>query len=287
MPIEFKELSHIYNASSPFPYVALHEINLAIKEGIFTAVIGETGSGKSTLVQHLNALLLPTEGTVTVDEFSVGANKKENKNLKQLRKKVGLVFQFPEYQLFEETILKDVSFGPKNFGLSEEEAIQRAKKALEIVGIDQSYLERSPFDLSGGQKRRVAIAGILAADPDILVLDEPTAGLDPQGAKEMMGLFLRLNQEMGKTIIMVTHDMEHVMNYCEEVIVLEHGRVKTKCGSEAFFQNDKLLHEMNITPPAVIRVKQQLEEKGMVLQGAITSIETLVKAIENEVKQHG
>lgn len=287
MPIEFKELSHIYNASSPFPYVALHEINLAIKEGIFTAVIGETGSGKSTLVQHLNALLLPTEGTVTVDEFSVGANKKENKNLKQLRKKVGLVFQFPEYQLFEETILKDVSFGPKNFGLSEEEAIQRAKKALEIVGIDQSYLERSPFDLSGGQKRRVAIAGILAADPDILVLDEPTAGLDPQGAKEMMGLFLRLNQEMGKTIIMVTHDMEHVMNYCEEVIVLEHGRVKTKCSSEAFFQNDKLLHEMNITPPAVIRVKQQLEEKGMVLQGSITSIETLVKAIENEVKQHG
>lgn len=287
MPIEFKELSHIYNASSPFPYVALHEINLAIKEGIFTAVIGETGSGKSTLVQHLNALLLPNEGTVTVDEFSVGANKKENKNLKQLRKKVGLVFQFPEYQLFEETILKDVSFGPKNFGLSEEEAIQRAKKALEIVGIDQSYLERSPFDLSGGQKRRVAIAGILAADPDILVLDEPTAGLDPQGAKEMMGLFLRLNQEMGKTVIMVTHDMEHVMNYCEEVIVLEHGRVKTKCGSEAFFQNDKLLHEMNITPPAVIRVKQQLEEKGMVLQGAITSIETLVKAIENEVKQHG
>ncbi len=287
MPIEFKELSHIYNASSPFPYVALHEINLEIKEGIFTAVIGETGSGKSTLVQHLNALLLPTEGTVTVDEFSVGANKKENKNLKQLRKKVGLVFQFPEYQLFEETILKDVSFGPKNFGLSEEEAIQRAKKALEIVGIDQSYLERSPFDLSGGQKRRVAIAGILAADPDILVLDEPTAGLDPQGAKEMMGLFLRLNQEMGKTIIMVTHDMEHVMNYCEEVIVLEHGRVKTKCSSEAFFQNDKLLHEMNITPPAVIRVKQQLEEKGMVLQGSITSIETLVKAIENEVKQHG
>lgn len=287
MPIEFKELSHIYNASSPFPYVALHEINLEIKEGIFTAVIGETGSGKSTLVQHLNALLLPTEGTVTVDEFSVGANKKENKNLKQLRKKVGLVFQFPEYQLFEETILKDVSFGPKNFGLSEEEAIQRAKKALEIVGIDQSYLERSPFDLSGGQKRRVAIAGILAADPDILVLDEPTAGLDPQGAKEMMGLFLRLNQELGKTIIMVTHDMEHVMNYCEEVIVLEHGRVKTKCSSEAFFQNDKLLHEMNITPPAVIRVKQQLEEKGMVLQGAITSIETLVKAIENEVKQHG
>lgn len=287
MPIEFKELSHIYNASSPFSYVALHEINLEIKEGIFTAVIGETGSGKSTLVQHLNALLLPTEGTVTVDEFSVGANKKENKNLKQLRKKVGLVFQFPEYQLFEETILKDVSFGPKNFGLSEEEAIQRAKKALEIVGIDQSYLERSPFDLSGGQKRRVAIAGILAADPDILVLDEPTAGLDPQGAKEMMGLFLRLNQEMGKTIIMVTHDMEHVMNYCEEVIVLEHGRVKTKCSSEAFFQNDKLLHEMNITPPAVIRVKQQLEEKGMVLQGAITSIETLVKAIENEVKQHG
>lgn len=287
MPITFKQLTHIYNANSPFPYAALHEIDLDIKEGVFTAVIGETGSGKSTLVQHLNALLLPTSGSVEIDEFSVTSDKKKNKNLKQLRKKVGLVFQFPEYQLFEETILKDVCFGPKNFGLSEEEAIKRAKEVLNIVGLDESYLERSPFDLSGGQKRRVAIAGILAADPDILVLDEPTAGLDPQGAYEMMQLFQTLNKKHKKTIIMVTHDMEHVMNYCKEVIVLKDGRVEKKCTTATFFKNTKLMDTLNITPPAVIRVKRLLEEKGMTIEGNVTSMKTLVKAIQNGVNNHG
>lgn len=287
MPITFKQLTHIYNANSPFPYAALHEIDLDIKEGVFTAVIGETGSGKSTLVQHLNALLLPTSGSVEIDEFSVTPDKKKNKNLKQLRKKVGLVFQFPEYQLFEETILKDVCFGPKNFGLSEEEAIKRAKEVLNIVGLDESYLERSPFDLSGGQKRRVAIAGILAADPDVLVLDEPTAGLDPQGAYEMMQLFQTLNKEHKKTIIMVTHDMEHVMNYCKEVIVLKDGRVEKKCTTATFFKNTKLMDTLNITPPAVIRVKRLLEEKGMTIEGNVTSMKTLVKAIQNGVNNHG
>lgn len=287
MPITFKQLTHIYNANSPFPYAALHEIDLDIKEGVFTAVIGETGSGKSTLVQHLNALLLPTSGSVEIDEFSVTPDKKKNKNLKQLRKKVGLVFQFPEYQLFEETILKDVCFGPKNFGLSEEEAIKRAKEVLNIVGLDESYLERSPFDLSGGQKRRVAIAGILAADPDVLVLDEPTAGLDPQGAYEMMQLFQTLNKEHKKTIIMVTHDMEHVLNYCKEVIVLKDGRVEKKCTTATFFKNTKLMDTLNITPPAVIRVKRLLEEKGMTIEGNVTSMKTLVKAIQNGVNNHG
>lgn len=287
MPITFKQLTHIYNANSPFPYAALHEIDLDIKEGVFTAVIGETGSGKSTLVQHLNALLLPTSGSVEIDEFSVTPDKKKNKNLKQLRKKVGLVFQFPEYQLFEETILKDVCFGPKNFGLSEEEAIKRAKEVLNIVGLDESYLERSPFDLSGGQKRRVAIAGILAADPDVLVLDEPTAGLDPQGAYEMMQLFQTLNEKHKKTIIMVTHDMEHVMNYCKEVIVLKDGRVEKKCTTETFFKNTKLMDTLNITPPAVIRVKRLLEEKGMTIEGNVTSMKTLVNAIQNGVNNHG
>lgn len=287
MPITFKQLTHIYNANSPFPYAALHEIDLDIKEGVFTAVIGETGSGKSTLVQHLNALLLPTSGSVEIDEFNVTSDKKKNKNLKQLRKKVGLVFQFPEYQLFEETILKDVCFGPKNFGMSEEDAIKRAKEVLNIVGLDESYLERSPFDLSGGQKRRVAIAGILAADPDILVLDEPTAGLDPQGAYEMMQLFQTLNKKHKKTIIMVTHDMEHVMNYCKEVIVLKNGRVEKKCTTATFFKNTKLMDTLNITPPAIIRVKRLLEERGMIIEGNVTSMKTLVKAIQNGVNNHG
>lgn len=287
MPITFKQLTHIYNAKTPFPYAALHEIDLSITEGIFTAIIGETGSGKSTLVQHLNALLVPTSGSVVVDDYEVSANKKENKDLKKLRKKVGLVFQFPEYQLFEETILKDVCFGPKNFGMSEEEAVKKAKEVIAIVGLDESYLERSPFDLSGGQKRRVAIAGILAADPDVLVLDEPTAGLDPQGAKEMMQLFLTLNKKHNKTIIMVTHDMEHVMNYCEEVIVLKEGRVEQKSSSKEFFKNEQLLKSLHITPPSIIRVIEQLKAKGIKVKGSITSIEELAKAIKKEVMQNG
>ena len=193
MPIEFRELSYVYSKDMPYAYKALKEINLEIEEGKINAIIGETGSGKSTLVQHLNALLLPSEGELEIAGYTIRANEK-TKGLKYLRKKVGLVFQFSEYQLFEETILKDVSFGPKNFGVSEEEAIIKAKEALKLVGIDESMYEKSPLDLSGGQKRRVAIAGILAMEPEIIVLDEPTAGLDPKGSKEMIGLFRKLNK---------------------------------------------------------------------------------------------
>lgn len=287
MPITFEKVTHIYNAESPFPYAALQETTLTIEEGKFYAIIGETGSGKSTLVQHLNALLIPTSGEVHVDEFVVTSDKKKNKNLKQLRKKVGLVFQFPEYQLFEETILKDVCFGPLNFGLSEEEATKKAKEVLGIVGMDESYLERSPFDLSGGQKRRVAIAGILAADPDVLVLDEPTAGLDPQGALEMMQLFQTLNKEHKKTIIMVTHDMEHVLNYAQQVLVLKDGKVDKACDTKTFFKDSKYLKKMHILPPAIIRVKELLAKKGIVLKEEIASIDELVKSIQKEVKNNG
>lgn len=287
MPITFKQLTHIYDKDSPIPYAALHEIDLEIKENVFTAIIGETGSGKSTLVQHLNALLIPTSGEVQVDEYIVTSNKKQNKNLKKLRKKVGLVFQFPEYQLFEETILKDVSFGPKNFGMSEEEAIQRSKEVLKIVGLDESLYECSPFDLSGGQKRRVAIAGILAADPDILVLDEPTAGLDPQGSYEMMQLFKKLKEEYNKTIIMVTHDMEHVLDYCEEVIVLKDGKVEKKCDTTTFFKDEKLLNSLRITPPFVIYTKQLLKEAGFSMRGKVLTMNDLVEKIMKEVNVNG
>lgn len=287
MPITFKELTHIYNNESPFPYAALHEVNLDIKEGVVTAIIGETGSGKSTLVQHLNALLLPTSGEVEVDDFLITSDKKQNKNLKQLRKKVGLVFQFPEYQLFEENIAKDICFGPLNFGVSQEEALVKCKEVLKIVGLDESYMEKNPFDLSGGQKRRVAIAGILAADPDILVLDEPTAGLDPQGAHEMMELFKRLNKEFKKTIIMVTHDMEHVLSYCDEVIVMKDGQVERKCEVKNFFSDLAFLKKMNITPPNIIRMRMMLEEKGFNMDGEILTMEDLVKKIKEEVKKHG
>lgn len=287
MPITFEKVTHIYNAESPFPYAALQETSLSIEEGKCIGVIGETGSGKSTLVQHLNALLIPTSGEVHIDEFVVTANKKKNKNLKQLRKKVGLVFQFPEYQLFEESIIKDVCFGPINFGLSESDALTRAKEVLSIVGMDESYFERSPFDLSGGQKRRVAIAGILAADPDILVLDEPTAGLDPQGALEMMQLFKKLNKEHNKTIIMVTHDMEHVLQYCEEVIVLKEGKIDKQCDTKTFFKDRKYLKDMHILPPAIIRVKEMLADKGIKIKGNILTIEDLVKSIKKEVSNNG
>ena len=218
MSIEINHLEHIYNAGTPFEHSALHGIDLSIPEGKVTAIIGQTGSGKSTLVQHLNGLLIPSAGTLDICGFHIQPLLKI-KDVKELRKEVGLVFQFPEYQLFEETIEKDIAFGPKNFGVGEEEANALVKKILPMVGLDESYLQRSPFELSGGQKRRVAIAGILVLDPKVLVLDEPTAGLDPQGAKEMMSLFMDLNRTHKKTILLVSHDMEHVMRYCDHVIV--------------------------------------------------------------------
>ncbi|MDF9825137.1 energy-coupling factor transport system ATP-binding protein [Breznakia sp. PF5-3] len=285
MSIEFKALTHTYNEKTPFPYVALHDVDLEIKEGIFTAIIGETGSGKSTLVQHLNALLTPTSGKVIVDDFIITSEKKA-KDLKKLRKKVGLVFQFPEYQLFEETIEKDIAFGPKNFGVEEEAAKKKAREMLALVGLDDSYLNRSPFDLSGGQKRRIAIAGILALDPDILVLDEPTAGLDPQGAKEMMQLFTKLNKEFNKTIIMVTHDMEHVLHYCEDVVVLKKGKVVHTCSANEFFNNYDLLEQLHVALPKVIEFKKMLQDKGIKINPEIFDMHELALELKEELK-HG
>lgn len=282
MPITFKSLSHVYNEDTPFPYAALKDINLDIKEHGVSAIIGETGSGKSTLVQHLNALLLPTQGEVEVLGNTIRSGEKP-KNIKELRRNVGLVFQFPEYQLFEETILKDICFGPKNFGVTDEEAVERAKQAIRIVGLDETYFEKSPFELSGGQKRRVAIAGILAMNPDVLVLDEPTAGLDPQGAQDMMKLFVHLNKEMNKTILIVTHDMQHVLDYCEEVIVVKDGHIEKKCDVETFFEQPELLKQLNIEPPAVIKMREMLNEKGFHIDSKTLTIKDLADEIIKEV----
>ena len=276
MPITFQ------NADSPFSYAALKGIDLEIPEGKVTAIIGETGSGKSTLVQHLNALLLPSEGEVQILDKTITAGSKP-KNLKELRRLVGLVFQFPEYQLFEETIEKDISFGPKNFGVSAEEAAQRAKEVLKVVGLDESYLQRSPFDLSGGQKRRIAIAGILAMNPDVLVLDEPTAGLDPQGASDMMQLFVDMNKKYGKTVLIVTHDMEHVLQYCEEVVVVQDGSIKKHCDVQSFFETVELLQELNINPPAVIRLREELIRRGFSIDRTLLD---MAAAVACEVKKH-
>lgn len=280
MSIEFKKVNYIYGENTPFSYIALKDVSLKIPQGSFTALIGHTGSGKSTLIQHINALLLPSDGEVDIDEFVIRAGEK-TEVLKPLRKKAGLVFQFPEYQLFEETIEKDIIFGPTNFGMSEEEAKERAGKVLKLVGLDESYLERSPFELSGGQKRRVAIAGILAMEPDILVLDEPTAGLDPQGAKEMLELFKKF-QKSGKTVIMVSHDMNHVLQYCDHVVVMNHGEVERYCDVDELFSERDYLESMSIDLPVITDFIQELNMGGFHINPSIKDIDELVNAIGGE-----
>ncbi len=261
MPINFSHVHYIYLPKTPLESHALKDINLRIEEKSFSAIIGHTGSGKSTLIQHINALLIPTSGEVQVGSFTINSHSK-TKGIKRLRKTAGLVFQFPEYQLFEETVFKDIAFGPKNFGAKEEDLKAKVSEVLALVGLDDSYLDRSPFELSGGQKRRVAIAGILAMDPDILVLDEPTAGLDPQGAHEMMELFARIHR-MGKTILFVTHEMEYVLKYCQEAIVMQDGRIVYQGSPITLFQNDALLHQVEIEAPYVIQMANLFKQKGM------------------------
>ncbi|MBG9977457.1 energy-coupling factor ABC transporter ATP-binding protein [Ruoffia tabacinasalis] len=239
-PIVFNNVDHIYNAGSPFAVSALKNVNLSIPKGKITAIIGHTGSGKSTLIQHLNVLLRPTHGTVKINDVEITADSK-NKNLKALRKQVSVVFQFPESQLFEETVLKDVMFGPLNFGVSEEEAERIAREKLSLVGLPENLYDRSPFDLSGGQMRRVAIAGVLALEPSVLVLDEPTAGLDPAGQKYMLEMFVNLHRQQNLTLVLVTHQMEDVALYADNVIVMENGTVvKTGEPLEIFKDEDKL-----------------------------------------------
>lgn len=283
MSIKFEQVNHTYGVATPFEFHALNDVNLEIEPGSFCAIIGHTGSGKTTLIQHINALLLPTSGTVYIDDFKISATDKPGK-LKPLRKKAGLVFQFPEYQLFEETIQKDIIFGPINFGISEEEAIEVAKKTIELVGLDQNYLEKSPFDLSGGQKRRVAIAGILAMDPDILILDEPTAGLDPQGAKEMMTLFKKIN-ESGKTIILVTHDMNHVLEYCQRVLIMNHGTLERHDSVTNIFKDNDYLSSLGIDLPIITQFIIDLNKKGFNIDTSINNVDDLIKAIGGDI--HG
>lgn len=282
MPISFKEVSYTYSPKTPFAYEALKGVNVNFTEGKITAIIGSTGSGKTTLVQHLNALLLPSAGEIEVLDRKIKANVPV-KDLKSLRKMVGLVFQFPEYQLFEETILKDVCFGPLNFGIEPQEAIKISKEMLRLVGLDESYDERSPLELSGGQKRKVAIAGILAINPQILVLDEPVAGLDPQSSKAMMKLFVELNRRYNKTILIVTHNMEHVLAYSDDVVVVDQGSVIRHVTKDEFFMDDDILNELKIAPPAIINVKAMLKAKGIELKGHHLDLESLTDAIVKEI----
>lgn len=274
--IETRNLTYIYDKKDPNGFDALHYINIQIEKGDFVAIVGKTGSGKSTLVQTFNALLLPTSGETRVENFIITGDKKrlktelkelpieaqkDNKKLSKLRKKVGMVFQFPEYQLFAENVLKDVMFGPKNFGLSEEEAKKKSIEALKSVGLNEKYFQKSPFELSGGEKRRVAIAGILASEPEILILDEPTAGLDPIGKREIMELIKKYHESGDKTIIVVTHDMDIVLNYAKKVIVLSDSKlIETLTPSELFNTHDLTNYSLEI--PTIYKFKNLLKSKG-------------------------
>ena len=284
MSIRFLEVSYRYGKKTKNEILALDHLSFEIGKGEFIAIVGRTGCGKSTTAQHINALLNPSEGLVEVDEFINAAEKKKrSKNLGGVRKKVGLVFQFPEYQLFEETVEKDVAYGPKNFGQKEEEALKTAHDCLEQVGIDSSFYKRSPFELSGGEKRRVAIAGILALKGEYLVIDEPTAGLDPSGTKAMMDLFKSLH-EQGMTIVLITHDMELVRSYADRVIVLENGKVVKDCHPSELFKED--LKQYSLDLPMISSFLKRLETKGIAFEDEeCRSVETLAKAIARRGKR--
>ncbi len=262
MDIRFEQVDFTYQPNSPFEQRVLFQLDMTIKDGSYTAIVGHTGSGKSTLLQHLNALLKPTQGTVKIGERII-TPESNNKNLKQIRKKVGIVFQFPEAQLFEETVAKDIMFGPKNFGVPDEQARQLAEEYLELVGLPADILEKSPFDLSGGQMRRVAIAGVLAMEPDVLVLDEPTAGLDPQGRKEMMAMFEALHKQKKMTIVLVTHLMDDVADFADYVYVLEKGQLVKEGTPRDVFQDFSWLEEKQLGVPTATRFAQKLMAKGV------------------------
>jgi len=263
MGIKFERVSYQYQGIDQRGYLAIGDINLSINAaGEFITLIGETGSGKSTLVQHMNALLLPTEGRMKLFGLTIDKNTKKNKKIKlnPIRKKVGLVFQFPEYQLFEETVLKDIIFGPKNFGVSEEEAIKRAKKMIEVVGLDESYLSRSPFNLSGGEKKRVSIAGILAMEPDVLILDEPTSGLDPMGRNALLEVFYDIHKTLNKTVIIITHDMNTVYEYAQRALVMREG-VLVYDGDPLQLFSKKNIDNWNLETPDILALSKAMETK--------------------------
>ena len=269
MPIEIKQLKHVYMPGSPFETAALNELSLTIHDGEFVGVIGHTGSGKSTLIMHLNGLLKPTSGTVIVDGLDLSSGKEQ---LHEVRRRVGLVFQYPEYQLFEETVLKDVMFGPKNQGLSDEEAEKCAREALRMVGLtDEKLYSASPFELSGGQKRRAAIAGVVAMKPQTLILDEPAAGLDPRGREEILSLIRRIHENGARTLIMVSHSMTDVSRLCSRILVLSHGSLVADGTPKEVFSDTTAIREAGLELPECARLAERLREEGFpVPPGAFT-----------------
>ena len=274
--IETKNLTYTYGAGTPFSKTAIDDVNIAIKKGEFIGLIGHTGSGKSTLIQQLNGLLRPTSGTVLLNGKDIWEKKKE---IRKVRFQVGMVFQYPEYQLFEDTVIKDIGFGPRNMGLSQDEVNQRVMQAVDFVGLDHALLEKSPFDLSGGEKRRAAIAGVIAMDPDVLILDEPTAGLDPQGRDHLLSQIKAYHQQRQNTVILVSHSMEDIARVADRVLVMNESKVFLFDETAKVFSHARELEQIGLRVPQVTKIMMKLHDSGYPVDPAVFTLEQAVKEI--------
>ena len=285
MSVKVENLTHIYNEGLPHESVAVQDVSFSIEDGQIAGIIGHTGSGKSTLVQHLNGLIRPKTGSIYIDEENICDGKTV---MREIRKKVGLVFQYPEYQLFEETVFKDVAFGPKNIGLADEELEDRVKEAIELVGLDYEQIkDKSPFDLSGGQKRRVAIAGVIAMKPKVLILDEPTAGLDPKAHRDVLDMIIRVHEHEDNITIMVSHNMEDIASMCDKVIVMDRAHAVMEGTPEEVFARRAELKQMGLAAPPVTELIDMLNDRGFKLDGNILTrdkaVEEIYKAIRGNI----
>ena len=282
MSIELKEVTYCYMPGTPYERYALRQVSVSIQDGSFTAIAGHTGSGKSTLVQHLNGLLQPSSGQVLVDGIDLkGTDKEARAAAKAARRRVGMVFQYPEHQLFEVDVFSDVCFGPKNLGLPKKEVELRAYEALKMVGLEDEFFYQSPFDLSGGQKRRVAIAGVIAMKPQVLILDEPTAGLDPKGREEILNMIRELHEKMKCTIILVSHSMDDVADYAERIIVMNHGEVFLDGTPKEVFYHKQELEEIGLAVPTVTDIMHQVKELGYPVDESVTTLSDAAEALVN------
>ena len=285
MSVKVENLTHIYNEGLPHESVAVQDVSFSIEDGQIAGIIGHTGSGKSTLVQHLNGLIKPKTGSIYID----GENICDGKTvMREIRKKVGLVFQYPEYQLFEETVFKDIAFGPKNIGLADEELEDRVREAIELVGLDYEQIkDKSPFDLSGGQKRRVAIAGVIAMKPKVLILDEPTAGLDPKAHRDVLDMIIRVHEHENNITIMVSHNMEDIASMCDKVIVMDRAHAVMEGTPEEVFARRAELKQMGLAAPPVTELIDMLNDRGFKLDGNILTrdkaVEEIYKAIRGNI----
>jgi len=289
MQISLKNVSYTYNYKTPYAREVLKDINLNVEEGSYTVIIGKTGSGKSTLIEHINGLLLPTQGEVLVNNVLITnpKSKKEKrelaKKLKVLRQDVAVLFQFSEQQLFETSVLKDIIFAPLNYGISEERAISKAKELIKLVGLDESYLDKSPFELSGGEMRKVALCGVLALEPKVLILDEPTVALDYKSREEIMTMVKKLKDELNMTIVLISHNMNYVLEYADKVFVLKNGKINFEGTVEELFADEKLLKENSLEQPELLKFYNKLQENNIKLDVFPRKYEDLIGALKNKI----